>query len=79
MGIQNRPALLRLTRDVGGYVLKLFKRTLSLNGPSPSFTIEKQDECGWMVSILSFFAFFDGEIRNKAYRCVCYDNVEIVW
>ena len=37
---------------VGGDVLKLFKKTLSLNGSSPSFTIERRNECSCVVSIL---------------------------
>ena len=40
----------------GGDVLKLFKKTLSLNGSSPSFTIEKKNEGGCVIS-LNLFAF----------------------
>ena len=76
MGIQNRPAILRLTRDVGGDVLKLFKKTLSLNGSSPSFTIERKNERNCVVSILCFFAFSTGEVRNKACRGLRIDRLE---
>jgi hypothetical protein len=40
-----------------GDVLKLFKKTLSLNGSSPSFTIEKKNECSCVLSILGFLHF----------------------
>jgi len=41
--------LCRALHDLGRRgrdVLKLFKKTLFLNGPSPSFTIERKSECG---------------------------------
>ena len=47
-----------------GEVLKLFKKTLSLNRSSPSFTIERKNEWSSAVSILGVFAFFTEEIRN---------------
>jgi hypothetical protein len=47
-----------------GEVLKLFKKTLSLKGPSPSFTIERKKEFGCTVSIRGFFTFSTGEIRS---------------
>lgn len=43
---------------------KLFKKTLSLNWSSPSLIIERKNEWSSAVSILVFFAFSTGEIRN---------------
>ena len=41
--------------QIGGDVLKLFKKTLSLNDSSPSFTIERKSEWSCVLSILGLF------------------------
>lgn len=43
--------------DVGRDVVKLFKKTLSLNGFSPSLTIEKKNEGGCVI-LLNLSAFW---------------------
>jgi hypothetical protein len=48
---------IEVSGGVGGDVLKLFKKTLSLNGSSPSFIIERQNEWSSAVSILVFLHF----------------------
>jgi hypothetical protein len=43
--------------DVGRDVVKLFKKTLSLNGSSQSLIIERKNESGCVVSIRGFLHF----------------------
>ena len=50
--------------QMGGDVVKLFKKTLFLNGSSPSLIIERKNEGSSALSILVFFAFSTGEIRD---------------
>ena len=58
-----------LTREDPGDVVKLFKKTFSLNGSSPSLIIERKNKWSGVVSSLSFCIFYRGSQEQGLQMC----------
>ena len=62
-------------RKRGRGVSKLFKKSVSMNGSSPSFTIdEKKKECSCVISILGLLGFFAGKSGTRLVDVLRYNH-----